>query len=113
MRWQVDKQQIAGIFYPWSICTDGTIVFVASLGTAVLHLLSVGDGSVLTTISLSPFGTRDPSCVHFQGDHVHVGYVDEDNRFCISKFAKPVTVEIRTIVPTFLVQNYLCRTVTV
>ena len=28
VRWQLDKQQMVELFCPWSICTDGSTVFV-------------------------------------------------------------------------------------
>ena len=88
VRWQVDKQQMGESFVPSSICTDGSTVFVADL-VDQLHLLSV-DGSVLTSINLSPFGLRLPSCVCLRGDHLFVGHLNEkEDTYCISKFTKP------------------------
>ena len=91
MHWLLDKQQIGGSFLPWSICTDGSTVFVANLDPAVLlHLLSVEDGSVLTSISLRPFGFRILSCVRLQGEHLFLGHKNEERAYCISKFTKLV-----------------------
>ena len=93
VRWQIDKLQMAQFFRPWSICTDGSTVFVANPGPDVLHLLSVEDGSVLTSISLRSFGIRLTSCVRVHGDHLYIGHMDQKgNTYCVSKFTKPTEV---------------------
>ena len=92
VRWQVDKQQIGGIFYPFSIYTDGSTVFVADAVHSVLYLLSIEDGSINITISLRPFGVHFPSCVRVQGEHLYIGHIYQmEDTYCISKFTKPVT----------------------
>ena len=91
VRWQVDQQQTGEIFYPLSICTDGKTVFVSDI--ARLHLLSVDDGSVLTSINLSPLGIRYPSFVSVQEEHLYIGHPNEKkDTYCISKFTKPTEV---------------------
>ena len=92
MRWQVDTQQMGRSFVPFSICTDGSTVFVANASQDVLHLLSVEDGSVLTSINLSPSGFHFPSCVRLRGDHLFVGHMNKEGTYCVSKFAKPTAV---------------------
>ena len=58
-----------------------------------LHLLSVEDGSELTSFNLYPFGLRDPSCVRLLGEHLYVGHVNEKgDTYCITKFTKPTEV---------------------
>ena len=93
VQWQVDKQQIDESFYPWSICTDGSTVFVAGLPLNQLHLFSVDDGSVLTYINLRSFAVNFPRCVRLQGEHLYVGHLNEKgDTYCISKFTKPTEV---------------------
>ena len=93
VRWQVDKQQMGEFFYPWSVCTDGSTVFVTDAVQIQLHLLSVEDGSVLTPINLRPFGIRFPSCVRVQGENVYLGHLDEArDTNCISKFTQPTAI---------------------
>ena len=92
VRWQVDTQQMGESFLPWSICTDGNTVFVVHPLLPVLHLLSVEDGSVLTSINLSPFDFRHPGCVRLRGDHLFVAYTNKEGTYCISKFNKPTAV---------------------
>ena len=89
VRWQVYKQQIGGLFFPFSLCTDGSTVFVADF-ISRLRLLSVEDGAVATFVNLHPFGIEYPTCVRLQGEHLYVGHVNEKgNTYCVSKFAKP------------------------
>ena len=99
VRWQVDKQQmmdpdeqkLGASFHPWSICTDGSTVFVANAGKAKLHLLSVEDGAVVASLGLNPFGIIYLGCVRLHGEHLYVGHLNKDlNKYYISKFAKPV-----------------------
>ena len=92
MRWQVDTQQMGRSFVPFSICTDGSTVFVANASQDVLHLLSVEDGSVITSINLYPFGLRFPCCVRLRGDHLFVGHMTIERTYCVSKFTKPTAV---------------------
>ena len=92
VRWQVDTQQIGRSFVPFSICTDGSTVFVANASQDVLYLLSVEDGSVIMSINLSPFGCRFPSCVRLQGDHLFVGHMNTEGTYYVSKFPKPTAV---------------------
>ena len=66
VRWQLGKEQIGEYFLPWSICTDDNIVFVANFALKHLHLLSVDDGSVLTSVNLRPFGIYILSAVYVQ-----------------------------------------------
>ena len=88
VHWQTDKQQMGALSYPLSICTDGSTVFVSDL-YAQLHLLSVEDGSVLTSINLRPFGLLVPSCVRLQGDHLYIGHKNQKgDTYCISKRIK-------------------------
>ena len=90
VRWQVDEQQMGKLFRPWSICTDGSAFFVADCVLNRLHLLSVEEGSVLTSINLSPFGFRFPGCVLAQAEHLYIGHKKEKtDAYCISKFTKP------------------------
>ena len=100
IRWKVDKQQMGSSsrarisFRPWSICTDGYTVFVLTARPTKIHLLSVEDGSVLTSISPHSFGIIYPSCVRLQGEHLYVGHMNEnEDTFCVSKFAKPTTIK--------------------
>ena len=88
VRWQVNKQP----FTPWSICTDGNTVFVADPFQHRLHLVSLDDGLGITSINLYPFGIDLPSCVCLQEDHLYIGHLNEKETYCISKFAKPVTI---------------------
>ena len=92
VRWQADTQQMGGSFVPFSICTDGSTVFVVNASQDVLHLLSVEDGSVIMSINLSLFGFRFPSCVRLQGDHLFVGHMNTEGIYCVSKFTKPTAV---------------------
>ena len=93
VRWQVDTQQMGRPFYPWSICTDDTMVVIADPFLSKLHVFSVEDGSAITSINLHPFGIINPSCVHLQGEHIFVGHVNQKkDTYCISKFSKPNTV---------------------
>ena len=90
IRWQVDRQQMSGSFFPWSICTDGSTVFVTEFFQHQVHLLSVDDSSVLTSINLYPFGLHYPNCVRLQGDHLYVGHLNKNLDTCyVSKFVKP------------------------
>ena len=92
VRWLMDEQQMGQSFRPWSICTDGSTVFVADLFLDGLHLVSADNGLVLTSIRLHPFHIFLPSCVRLQGEHLYVGHMDEKREnYCISKFTKPVT----------------------
>ena len=88
VRWQVDQQQMGESFLPWSICTDGSTVFVADPLSVVLHLLSVQDGLVLMSIRLHQY----PSCVRLHGEHLYIGHENRDGKYCISKFTKPVAI---------------------
>ena len=92
VRWQVGLQQMDESFHPWSICKDGSTVFVSDPVPSMLHLLSVEDGSVLTSINLYPLGFRLPSCVRLQGDILYVGHMNKEYIYCISKFTKPTDV---------------------
>ena len=96
MRWQVDTRQvdtqIGRSFIPWNICTDGNVVFVAEVVHMKLHLVSVDNGSVLTSINLSPFGFRYLGCMRLQGDHLFVGHMNKEATYCISKIIKPTDV---------------------
>ena len=90
VRWQVEKKQKVGNFFPWSLCTDGSIVFVTDPVQHLLHLLSVEDGTVATSVSLRPFGIDLPTRVRLQGEHLYVGHMNEKfDTYCISKFTKP------------------------
>ena len=91
VRWRFGKQQIGEQFLPWSVCTDGSTIFVADIAQSRLHLLSVEDGSVLTSIYLLPLGIVYPGCVRLQGEHLYVGH-PKTGTYCISKFTKPVEV---------------------
>ena len=83
------KWQSAGSRHPWSICTDGRTVFVLDPAMNNLRLLSVEDGSVLTSITLYPFDMNLPSSVRLQGDYLHIGHMNKKgDTFCISKFTK-------------------------
>ena len=89
IRWQVGKQQMNGSIYPWGNCTDGSTVFVTDPFQHQLHLLSVDEGSILTSINLHPFGLVLPSCVRLHRDHLYVGHLNKNvHTYCISKFAK-------------------------
>ena len=90
-RWQVGQQQMGKFFHPWSVCTDGSTVFVADFVQHQLHLLSVEDGSVLTSINLYQIDIDFPSCVRLQGEHLYIGHGDL-NTYCITKFNKPTEV---------------------
>ena len=92
VHWQLSMQQMGQSFHPFSICTDGNIVFVADVGNIKLYLLSVDDGAVITSISLVPFGIRFPICVRLQGELLYVGYELQKETYCISKFTKPSPV---------------------
>ena len=84
VRWQK-----AGSLRPWSICTDGSTVFIVDPAMNTLRLLSVEDGSSVTSISLYPFGIDLPSCIRLQGDYLVVGHMNKKgDTYCISKFTK-------------------------
>ena len=68
IRWQVDEEQTGEAFVPWSICTDGSTVLAADAFQNRLHLMSVNDGSFLSSINLSPFGVLLPGCVRLHRD---------------------------------------------
>ena len=90
VRWQVDEQQIGRHSLLSSICTDGSTVFVTDPLHCLLHLLSVEDGSVVTSINLGLFGLSIPTCVRLQGEYLYVGHENKTlDTYCISKFAKP------------------------
>ena len=90
VHWQVDRHQTHRSFFPWSLCTDGSTVFVADFALNQLYLLSVDDGSVLRSINLHPFGISFVNCVRLQGDHLFVGHMNkEQDTYCITKFIKP------------------------
>ena len=92
VRWLLDEQQMGQSFRPWSICTDGSTLFIADLFMDGLYLVSIDDGSVLTSIRLHPLHIFLPSCVRLQGEYLYVGHMDEKREnYCISKFTKPVT----------------------
>ena len=92
-RWQGDEKQMGNLFHPWSICTDGSTVFVVDPIQHQLHLLSVDDGSVLRSIDLLPFNIFLPSCVWVQGDFLYIGHENvKTDTYCISKFTKPTEV---------------------
>ena len=95
VRWQVDKKQIGGSsgmrtsFRPWSICTDGNTVFIVDPFPGKLHLLSVEDGSVLTSNTLHQFGIDLPCCVCLHGNYLLIGHLNKTkDTYCISKFTK-------------------------
>ena len=93
IRWHVDQQQMSEKFYPRSICTDGNTVFITDPGQYLLHLLSVDDGSVITSINLRPFGFSLSSCVRLHGEHLLVGHVNKKgDTYCISTFIKPTEI---------------------
>ena len=93
VRWQVGIQQMGGSFHPWSICTDGSTVFIVNALPAKLHLLSVEDGSVVMPISLLSFGHIYPGFASLQGENLYVGHMDEKREtYCISKFTKPTVI---------------------
>ena len=90
VRWQLSKEQMGRDHYPWSVCTDGNTVFVPDLAQRRLHLLSVEDGRVITSINMYPFGIYLPVCVRLQGEHLYIGHVNEKgDTYCIAKFIKP------------------------
>ena len=89
MRWQLDQQKMGTSFRPFSICTDGSTVFVTDPGQVMLHLLSVEDGSVLTSIRLHKSDIHFPCCLRVQGEHLFVGHENEQGTYFISKFTKP------------------------
>ena len=91
VHWQLGTQQITELFTPLNICTDGNIIYVCDVGNIKLHLLSVDDGAVVTSISLYSFGIRFPICVRLQGELLYVGH-ELEKTYCISKFAKPSAV---------------------
>ena len=100
VRWQVDKQQMGSSsgmrasFRPWSICTDGSTVFVLTARPTKLHGLSLEDGLVVVSINLHPFGIIYPSCVRLRREHLYVGHMSENqDSFCVSKFTKPITIQ--------------------
>ena len=91
LRWQVYQPKMGGPSLPWSICTDGSTVFVLSPVDNKLNLLSIDDGSMITTINLRPFGVRLPSCIRLYREHMCIGHMDEKREtYCISKFTKPL-----------------------
>ena len=93
MRWQVDKQQMGETFLPWSICTDEKTVFIINLFEYKLHLLSVEDGSSVTSISLCPFGIDVPCCICLKEEYLYVGHVNQKgDTYCVSKFTKLVAI---------------------
>ena len=93
VQWQVDEQQIGESFCSWNICTDGSTVFVADASRIKLHLVSAEDGSVLTSISLQPYGISLSGFICLQGEHLYIGHViDKLTAYCISKFVKPNAV---------------------
>ena len=75
--------------------TDGNIVFVVTHQWAKLYLLSVGDGSVVTSVNLHSFGIDLPSCVRIHGEYLFVGHEDDKGAYCISKFTKPTKLQFR------------------
>ena len=90
VRWQVDQQKMGGSFRSRSICTDGSTVFILNARPSKLYLVSVEDGSVLTSISLHRFGIIYPGCVRLQGEHLYVGHLNQKlDTYCISKFFQP------------------------
>ena len=94
VRWQVDKQQMRRSFVHFNICTDGSTVFVADPGPNVLHLLSVEDGSVLTSIGLLLLGIHLPGCVLAQGDHLYIRHANKNvDTYFVSKLIKPITIK--------------------
>ena len=89
VRWQVGQEQMGESFIPQSACTDGSTVFVAN-AVMMLYLLSVEDGSVLTSINLFPFDITFQSCVRLQGERLFVGHMKKTlDTYSISKFIKP------------------------
>ena len=90
VRWQVDQQKMGGSFRSWSICTDGSTVYILNARPSKLYLVSVEDGSVLTSISLHWFGIIYPGCVRLQREHLYVGHLNQKlDTYCISKFFQP------------------------
>ena len=93
VRWQVDKHQASGSFFPWSLCTDGSTVFVVDAFSAKLHLLAVEDGSAIKSVNLHPLGITLPSCVRLQAEYLFVGHLNEHfDAYCIGKCVKPLTM---------------------
>ena len=88
VRWEADEQKM-GVSFLWNICTDGNTVFVVTGQRAKLYLLSVEDGSVVTSVNLHSFGIDLQSCVRIHGDYLFVGHEDDKGAYCISKFTKP------------------------
>ena len=75
---------------PWSICTDGSIVFVVTAGESLLQLLSAEQGLLLAFVSLRHFSIVYPTSLRLQRDHLFVGHLNErQDTFCVSKFIKP------------------------
>ena len=93
VRWKADQEQMGESFVPWSICTDGSTVFVVTAGESKLQLLSVEDELLLTSIYLRPYGIVYPTSVRLQGLHLFLGHLNEkQDTYCISKFIKPQLV---------------------
>ena len=91
VQWQVVEEQIGASFLPWSICTDGSTLFVVDAVGNKLYLLSVEDGSVLRSISLGPFDIHFTGYVQLQGEHLYIAHEKSDT-YCISKFTIPIVL---------------------
>ena len=86
VRWQAN-----GSSCPSSICTDGSTIFAVDAVGNKLDLLSVEDGSSITSIRLRPFDVRFPTCVRLQREHLYIGHMNKkQDTYCISKFTKPI-----------------------
>ena len=90
IRWQVDHRKMGHNFYPCSICVDGTTIYVTDSLQQNLHLFSPEDGSVITSISLLPFGVSFPSCVRLQDEYLYIGHIM--SQYAISKLTKQATI---------------------
>ena len=89
--WQVDQQQIGGPFLPWSICTDGSMVFIINVFQYNVHVVSVEDGLIVTSINLQPFKIELSGYARLQGEHLYIGHTNkEGDTTYISKFTKPI-----------------------
>ena len=93
-------------FHPWSICTDGSTVFVTDVLSAKLHLISVEDGSVNITISLHPSGLDYPTSVRLRGEYLYVGHLKQKmDTYFISKFTNQSQFRAK---PLDIVQTLTC-----
>ena len=90
-KWKIGKGEMGKKFDPYSICPDQTdnAIYVSDFGKHMLHILSVDDGSVVTSVSLVQWRIVPPTCVRAHDNDVYITHRDDKKqKLQISKFTR-------------------------